>query len=246
MEKPLKMCQPCSIGRKPIERGTMMRVNIFVIVTVFVLLAVIPDSVAEEFLDLYLGQTNTNDAEAWAYYGKRNQSDSEEIDFDPSGLYGLRGGVWSDSTRQIGWAIDVFYFEADSEKVDVSVIPLSVLLMLRLPLFVRDEFPGGKLQPYFGLGPSACFFDIDVEFQPIISSTISHHSVELGWQCQTGLLWQFHKEYGFFVEYRYTSFKINEKWKEEQTYFLYKTSHTEKVKTTLDTHHFLMGISFRF
>jgi len=66
MEKPLKMCQPCGIGRKPIERRTMMRVKIFVIVTVFVLLAVIPAFMAEGFFDLYLGQTNTNDAEVWA------------------------------------------------------------------------------------------------------------------------------------------------------------------------------------
>ena len=221
-----------------------MRVKIFVIVTVFVLMAVIPACVAEEFFDLYLGITNTNDAEVWARYGKWNQSASEEIDFDPSGLYGLRGGFWSDSIRQIGWAIDVFYFEADSEKVDVSVIPLSVLLMLRLPLFVRDEFPGGKLQPYFGFGPSACYFDIDVQFQPIISKTISRHWAEFGWQCQAGLFWQFHKEYGLFVEYRYTTFRINEEWTEDEGWF--GGGHIEKVKTTLDTHHFLMGISFRF
>ena len=220
-----------------------MRAKIFVIVTVFVLLAVIPACVAEEFFDLYLGITNTNDAEVWAEYGGWQQS-AEEIDFDPSGLYGLRGGVWSNSTRQIGWAIDVFYFEADSEKVDVSVIPLSVLLMLRLPLFVRDEFPGGKLQPYFGIGPTAYFFDIEVQFQPIISRTISRHEVELGWQCQTGLLWQFHKEYGIFVEYRYTTSRIHEEWTEDAGWFSY--GHTEEVETTLDTHHFLMGISFRF
>ena len=223
-----------------------MRVKIFVIVTVFVLLAVIPACVAEEFFDLYLGITNTNDAEVWAYSEETwpYESDSEEIDFDPSGLYGLRGGFWSDSIRQIGWAIDVFYFEADSEKVDVSVIPLSVLLMLRLPLFVRNEFPGGKLQPYFGFGPSACFFDIEVQFQPIIERTISRHYAEFGWQLQMGLLWQFHKEYGLFVEYRYTTFRINEEWEEDATFLT--SGHTEKVKTTLDTHHFLMGISFRF
>ena len=222
-----------------------MRVKIFVIVTVFVLLAVIPACMAEEFFDLYLGQTNTNDAEVWAEreYWNISVSDSEEIDFDPSGLYGLRGGFWSDSTRQIGWAIDVFYFETDSEKVDVSVIPLSVLLMLRLPLFVRDEFPGGKLQPYFGFGPSAYFFDIEVQFQPIISRTITHHSVEFGWQCQTGLLWQFHKEYGIFVEYRYTTCRISDRWRTDEWF---GPDYSEKFKIKLDTHHFLMGISFRF
>ena len=135
----------------------MMRVKIFVIVSLFVLLVVTPACEAENFCDLYFGLNNTNDAEVSAgrneWYG--DQYASEEIDFDPSGLGGLRWKFWSDSIRQIGWAIDVFYFEADSEKVDVSVLPLSVLLMLRLPLFVRKEFPGGKLQPYLGLGPSA-------------------------------------------------------------------------------------------
>ena len=245
MEKSLKICMPCGIGRKLIERRIMMRAKIFVIVYVFVLLAFIPSIAAEKFIDLYFGQNTTNDAEVSAgrYEWFGDQYASEEIDFDPSGLYGLRWKFWSDSIRQIGWAIDIFYFEAESEKVDVSMIPLSVLLMLRLPLFVGDEFPGGILQPYIGLGPSIYFYNIHINFKPEIWERISHYDGEFGWQCHAGLLWQFHKDYGLFAEYRYTTCRMNERWETDEWF---SPDYTEEFDVKLDTHHFLVGMSFRF
>lgn len=222
-----------------------MHVKIFLIVSLFVLLVVTPVCEAENFCDLYFGFNNYNDTEVSAgrheWFG--GQYDSEEIDFDPSGLGGLRWKFWGDSIRQIGWAIDIFYFEANSEKVDVSVLPLSVLLMLRLPLFVREEFPGGKLQPYLGFGPSAFFYSIHINFKPEIRERISHTDAELGWQCHAGLLWQFHKDYGVFAEYRYSTCRMNERFRTDEWF---GPDYTEEFDVKLDTHHLIIGISVRF
>jgi hypothetical protein len=223
----------------------MIYVKIFLIAFVLEIMAITSVFAAEGFFDLYLGPAYTNDSFVWVeqegWYGYA--SASENVSFDPSFTFGLRGGGWSESIRQIGWAIDAFYIQADSEEVDISGIPLSISLMLRLPLFVRDEFPGGKLQPYFGFGPSFYFYDLDIDFQTIIPEKLSHTDIELGFQCQAGLLWQFHKEYGLFVEYRYTTFSIDEDWDIDNWF---SPDEIQRAKIDIDTHHFLVGISFRF
>jgi hypothetical protein len=167
-------------------------------------------------MDLYLGAAITDDSEV-----KVDRYFSRE-----------RFGYWLDFFHYLGFAADLSYFEADSEKVDFEIVPFSILLMLRWPLLISDDYPHGKIQPYLGGGPSIIYYDMSVDFRP--------------WDFRAGLLWQFHSNFGIFGEYRYTHYEINYKDETEEWILGYEPRTRLKVDTTLDTHHFLTGISFRF
>ena len=94
----------------------------------------------------------------------------------------MRGGYWFDSVSWVGVAGDVSFFEAEAHHVRFRIVPVSLLVMLRVPLLVTDEIPGGRLQP----------------------KKVAVRSVEAGFDAHLGLLWQFHRHFGVFAEYRFT------------------------------------------
>jgi hypothetical protein len=224
-----------------------MRAKLFVTVTVFCLLTVMPALArAEFFADLYLGQAITEDAAVKVEHFFPTESASEEIGFNTSFTSGGRIGYWFDSFPYLGLSMDLSYFQAEAEKVDFSIIPWSILLMLRWHLLTSDEFPNGEIQPYLGIGPSLIYYEMSIDYRPTISETISEWSFEDGWDLRAGLLWQFRRNYGIFGEYRYNHYSIDYKETSAGWLFGFPTEVIQKVETTLDTHHFLMGISFRF
>jgi len=219
-----------------------MRVKLFVTVTVFCLLAVMPAFArAELFADLYLGPAITEDTAVKVERFFPTENASEEIGFNTSFTFGGRIGYWFDLFPYLGVSTDLFHFQAEAGKVDFSIIPWSTLLMLRWPLLTNHEFPNGEIQPYLGIGPSLIFYKMSIDYRPTISETISEWSFEDGWDVRAGLFWKFYKNCGIFGEYRYTHYSIDH---EERSFFTNEV--IQKVETTLDTHHFLMGISFRF
>ena len=74
------------------------------------------------------------------------------------------------------------FFEAEAHHVWFRIVPVSLLVMLRVPLLVTDEIPGGRLQP----------------------NKVAVRSVEAGFDAHLGLLWQLHRHFGVFAEYRFT------------------------------------------
>jgi len=217
-----------------------MRAKLLVTVIVFCLLAVKPAFARDEwFADLYLGTAITEDAavkvERFVF---PTENASEEIGFNTSFTFGGRIGYWFDL---FGFSTDLSYFQAEAGKVDFSIIPWSILLMFRWPLLTSHEFPNGEIQPYLGIGPSLVCYEMSIDFRPTISETISKWRFEDGWDVRAGLFWQFYKNCGIFGEYRYTHYSIDY----EET-SIFPTEVIQKVETTLDTHHFLMGVSFRF
>jgi opacity protein-like surface antigen len=197
-------------------------------------------------MDLYLGAAITDDSEVQVDTYFPRESASERTGYDTSFTFGYRFGYWLDFFHYLGVAADLSYFQAESEKVDFSIVPLSILLMLRWPLLTSAEYPHGKIQPYLGGGPSLIYYDMTVDLRPTVSEKVSDWSFEDGWDFRAGLLWQFHRNFGIFGEYRYTHYKI--KYKDETNEWIlgFEPRTRLKVETTLDTHHFLTGIAFRF
>ena len=204
---------------------------------------------AEWFLDVYGGASTTRDARAtaevnrYSIFGSSSQSHAEEVDFDSSFTMGGRLGYWFQKLPWLGVSFDVSYFKAEGEKAEFDVVPLSLLLMLRCPLFKNENFPKGKLQPYAGVGPGYFFTNSRANFRPALQDSVSGSSGEVGFDLRAGLAWQFHKHWAIFAEYRYTDVKIDF----TQEDFLPLFSGTdESMKTHLNTNHFFAGISYRF
>lgn len=205
---------------------------------------------AEWFLDVYGGESSTSNASVTAEitsYGilmaPTTKSHTEKVDFDTSFTLGGRLGYWFEKLPWLGVSLDLSYFKAEGEKAEFDVVPLSLLFMLRWPLFKSENFPKGKLQPYAGVGPGYFFTDSRVNFRPALQDSVSGSSGEIGFDVRAGLAWQFHKHWAIFGEYRYTDVKIDF----TQEDFLPIFSGTdESMKTHLNTNRFLVGISYRF
>jgi len=237
------------ISSKRSGRGIKMKkTKLFLWATCFML--VFPTLAgAEWFLDVYGGESTTQDARVtaevtrYSIFGSLSQSDAEEIDFDSSFTIGGRLGYWFEKLPWLGVSFDVSYFKAEGEKAEFDVVPLSLLLMLRCPLFKNENFPKGKLQPYAGAGPGYFFTNSRANFRPALQDSVSGSSGEVGFDLRAGLAWQFHKHWAIFGEYRYTDVKIDF----TQEDFLPLFSGTdESMKTHLNTNHFFAGISYRF
>ena len=224
-----------------------MRYRLLLSVTVFAQIWLTPLPIRGEWLaDLYLGAaiTDGSEVEVESYFPR--ESASERTSYDPSFTFGGRFGYWLDLFHYCGFAGDLSYFQADSEKVDFTIVPFSILLMFRWPLLTSEDYPHGKIQPYLGGGPSVIYYDMSVDFRPAVSEKVSDWGFENGWDFRTGLLWQLHKNFGLYGEYRYTHYKINYRDETEEWILGFEPRTRLKVETTLDTHHFLTGIAFRF
>ena len=228
--------------------GTKMKTKLFLLLVCSLL--IFPTLAwAEWFLDVYGGESTTRDARVtaevtrYSIFGSLSQSHAEEVDFDASFTMGGRLGYWFEKLPWLGTSLDLSYFKAEGEKAEFDVVPLSLLLMLRWPLFKSENFPKGKLQPYAGVGPGYFFSDSRVNFRPVSQDSVTGSSGEIGFDSRAGLAWQFHRHWAIFGEYRYTDVKID--FTQEDSLAIISGSE-ESIKTHLKTNHFLAGISYRF
>ncbi len=229
----------------------MTQAKLFVTVfSVISLMAIVPTIASAEWCtDFHFGLARTRDAEVDVEISSsslgfvRVHSATEKADFGTSLAFGGRIGYWFENLRWLGLALDLSFFEAEDEAVDITAIPLSLLVMFRWPLLKAEKFPKGRLQPYAGIGPGFFYSYSRVDFGPRLPETVSGYSSDLGVDVRAGIAWQFHKHMAMFGEYRYTRVSIEF----EQTDILYGfAGNRETFDTTVKTNHFLIGISFRF
>jgi opacity protein-like surface antigen len=172
-------------------------------------------STAEWYADLYFGEASTQSADVDVEISSsslgfmRQYTTTKKVGFDDSFTFGGRVGYYFESLPWAGFALDLSYFQADGKNVDNDIVQLSLLLMLRWPLFKSENFPKGKLQPYAGVGPGYFFTNSRVNFRPALQDSVSGSSGEIGLDVRAGLAWQFHKHWAIFGEYRYTDVKID-------------------------------------
>jgi hypothetical protein len=184
--------------------------------------------------DLYFGGNITTRADAEARTLSRTKT---TVEFDTAATYGGRLGYWFEGLPWLGLALDVSFFQPHP---DLSVIPVSVLLMLRYPIWPSEVAPDGQLQPYLGIGPGVFISHVEsgTGLNPALPSTFSETSVQPGLDLRAGLAWQFHKSFAIYGEYRFTYAKPQFEGDIPVP--------NATLDTTVSSHHFLVGISYRF
>jgi opacity protein-like surface antigen len=164
---------------------------------------------AEFFGDLYGGATLPEHAAASHTQTQPTAANlTRQLDFGAGPTFGLRVGYWFARFPWLGVAGDLSYFSRSAEGASISAVPISLLLMLRLPLLVSEEHPTGKLQPYIGFGPSFVAGNSSIDVAPL-TKTQDGSFTALGADAKAGLLWKFHRHIGVFGEYRFTYFSAD-------------------------------------
>jgi hypothetical protein len=164
---------------------------------------------AEWFLDAYGGVSMTADADVTIRSG---QTFDDTVSFDTEGMGGGRIGYWLQGLPWLGFAADVSYFapagEGSTVETRLEVIPLTPLVMFRLPLLTSFEFPNGRLQPYLGAGPGFFMTSVKVDV-PGLGEENTDWQFEVGADVRAGITFMITPAFGTFIEGRYTVFSTD-------------------------------------
>lgn len=194
----------------------------------------------------------------------------QDVDLDEGFSGGLRLGYWFDTRHRawgfdLGLGLDMFYFplrvseqaarasaNADIDivisgeritipagedqavelpEIDAASAVLAPELMIRYALLVDDRFPRGQVQPYMTIGPAILFTD-------------EGPTVTVGVKAGAGLSWQFWRHLALLVEYRFTHFDFETT--EANLVVENVVIRNPEIKTALDTHFVVAGLSLRF
>ena len=207
-----------------------MRRSRLTLLLLFALLAPASPASAEWFLDGYVGASLTHkDDFTFRAFGAELERPAE---YRSSAVWGVRGGTWLTGLPWLGVAADVSYFRPSA---DVHVFPLTVLALARYGFLPDEEFKEGRLHVYGGVGGGLFISHLDGflgRFQG------SGTSLDVGLDTRVGASYRIESNWAVFTEYRFThvspSFDIN------------AFNGTTNADTTLNTSHFLLGVSYRF
>jgi opacity protein-like surface antigen len=196
---------------------------------------------AEWFRDLYLGAAWTRSHNAsttvpeapvpedgYEYIPEppTPTSETERADFKSGLALGARVGYWFEKAPALGLALDVSYFQPDANGVDLTVVPVSALVMVRLN-------PKRKIQPYAGVGPGLFISHASVDIDTGAGAVhFSDTQRDLGVDARAGIAWQVAPKWGVFTEYRFTHFKVE------------FSDLGINAETILNTHYVLAGVRF--
>jgi outer membrane protein with beta-barrel domain len=188
------------------------RLGLSGILTLLVVCSVTPrPASAEFFLDFYGGASFTQDVDVELRGGATLD---DQIEFDTTGTGGGRFGYWFTALGLpfLGVALDVSYFAPKATGVAINtrleIVPVSGLVMLRLPLLASPAFPHGQLQPYVAGGPSLFVSDVKIDTRAT-GVERSDAQTEVGGDARAGITLLFTPNFGIFAEGRYTFFKAN-------------------------------------
>lgn len=218
---------------------------------------------AEFVIDLYGGLAITENSEveglkATVPFSGMGPVTTEKFktdaNFKDSFTVGGRLTYWTQRFPWLGVAFDGSYFKAEAKNanIEIPVYGFSLLMMMRYPLFPNEQFPQGRLQPYLGVGPEFAFGKAKAEFEDNgVKTKIKDNDGGVGVDLRTGILWPLNPHWGIFTEYRFTYLDFDQEDTKDfepldpssppEGTYKYKD-----LETKLTTHHFLVGISFRF
>ena len=174
---------------------------------------------------------------------------SRSLDFWTGHELGARIGYWFKTYPWLGVVTDVSYFKRQTTGANITVGPLSALLLFRWPMLVSEEFPNGRLYPYVGGGPSLVIGKSSIDMHPL-AKTQDANITDLGADARAGVVWKFHKYVGLFSEYRFTYVSyttadlVCPPSPQDCGFVQEKRMTLRKTDTELMTHHVLVGIRF--
>ena len=145
------------------------------------------------------------------------------------------GSQMVSGTPNIGGVLFLVLF--DLRAIDISVTGVSLDLMVRGRVLPSQEFPRGRLQPYFTVGPTVSIAEAEdsPNFDP---ANQSESDTAVGVKVGAGVAWNILKHVTVFGEYRLTRFSPDFRFSD--------LGFPATMETDVNTHHFVGGIGFRF
>jgi opacity protein-like surface antigen len=217
---------------------------------------------AEWFADLFAGLSFTQDHDLKLNDRGIGQGTYESVEFDRSLAWGGRAGRYFDSLPFLGLGLDFFRFYPDiggqsvqlrgcffpggcgsgrggTGRLEVQTSAVSVDLMLRLPLFKSADAPQGLVQPYIAVGPPLFITTVTPRNTRNFRNHDDDTDLSFGYKLAGGVAVQVYKNLALFGEYRFTHVSPEVELRDANL-------NRATLRTDLDTHSALLGISARW
>ena len=231
-------------------------------ITVLCLMLSADPASAEWFADVFVGQSFTEDSDV-TVHSAPGQTVFRDVEFDRALAYGGRFGRYFDAVPFLGLGVDYFNFsprigpqkvtvdgcvpggtcgggQSGTQKIDVQSMALSLDVFLRLPLLKSKSAPYGALQPYV-LGGAPLFI---TKVTPRTTALFRNHQDDtdysFGYKYGGGLAFHILPHLMLFGEYRFTHVQVSPGDLEGAD------TGRARLKTDLDTHSALIGLSARW
>jgi hypothetical protein len=196
----------------------------------------------EVFSDIYIGAAVTTDAKVTLDGVVQEESllCGAECSSTKSPVGGLRIGWFSGRFPWLGVSGDFSVFIQSwglQSPYQVSVIPISALLMFRAPLVRSPQHPNGRAQPYLAIGPSLILSTGKLAVGSAALGTArvdSDTSVDPGLDARVGIRLVASDWISVILEYRATYFTPT--WQIEG----------RSVATSVWTNHFIIGLGIHY
>ena len=163
---------------------------------VAVMLGMAAPASAEWFADLYGGAVFWVDPTIHVVVGdgQREANKGKSVaDFTVGGRF----GYWLRPVPWLGFTLDTSYYQlhadaknsnAPLQEAKLQTVPITPMVMARLPLLEGSEYPAGRLQPYVGAGPGIFWHRRKLDLQS--GDRVSDDSVDVGADVRAGVAWE--------------------------------------------------------
>ena len=202
---------------------------------------------AEGFFDIYAGPSFTDTATITI--SSKVAATSGDVSFEHDTSYGIRGGFWFRNLPWLGVGGDLSSLHTRAKNTKFDIIPMTPMVLFRLPLTVDEEVPQGRIQPYVGIGPSISLYTYaHADLGPPTNSISGTSSIgsAVGFQLPVGMAFQLSRRVALFGEYRYAFYRVDVDRDRLFGLIANNDNAARNVKTDLSMHNVLLGISFRF
>jgi opacity protein-like surface antigen len=219
---------------------------------------------AEWFADVYAGQSFT-ETHTVTLHTPPGQSVFRGVEFDRSLAYGGRFGRYFDALPFFGLAVDVFSSSSpigaqnravdgcvpsggcdggrsSLKRIDIDSFSVSADAMLRWPLLKTKAAPYGALQPYIAGGLPFFITTVTPRTTAIFRNHQDDTDYSFGFKAAGGLAFHIAPNLMLFGEYRYTHVQISV----DDLQSASNPSDSARLRTDLDTHSALIGLSARW
>jgi len=193
---------------------------------------------AEPFSMIYLGYSTTADS----IYSRNGAPLPPSVacvtrcSSAKSAAGGIRVGYWFERLPWLGVAGDFSAFITGwgiQSPYEVTLYPITPLLMARLRLVQREGFENGRVQPYMAIGPGLFIAAATVTSGFAIlgnTTSASTATADVGLDARAGMEFLTTDWFGIAIEYRYTN--VRSRW----------TLEGQRVETRFSTNQLLVGL----
>jgi len=200
---------------------------------------VLANDITNNSLQIFAGYSDTakTNVDVDILYVVPPESFHEPVDGHSTSV-GLRYLHNFDDPSTLAFGMELSSFSASSSNVELDIVPMTILVFY--------SFNQGSLSPYAGIGYSLAFIETRIDADATLGLGIDEQTFAPGWELRAGVSRLLSARYELFFEYRYSMLKMRFESESIAVPPYWPSQVTQRINADINTHHLLLGLSYRY